>query len=80
MDQPTARRSFSATTLRRYRPIVLGTLAASFAAELARVLFWMTYGAPVAPMIDILIADLSRAPIVYVTLSARAGFHKVRMC
>lgn len=58
----------SATDLRRYRPIVLGTLAVLFAAGLARVLSWMIYGAPATPMIGIMVADLLLPPIFYVWL------------
>jgi hypothetical protein len=58
----------AATDLRRYRLIVVATLAVLFAAGLARIVSWALYGSPAPMIVGIAIADLLLPPIFYVWL------------
>jgi hypothetical protein len=55
----------SSTDLRRYQPIISGTLGVLFMAGIARVLAWVLHGAPSSIIIVILIADLLLPPLFY---------------
>ena len=57
------------TDLRRYRPVVLAALGVLFAAGLARILSWVLYGAPSAPIIGILCLDVFLPPLLYVWIA-----------
>jgi membrane associated rhomboid family serine protease len=57
------------TDMRRYKPMVIASLAVLFAAGIARAIAWMLHGAPSPAIIGILCADIILPPIFYLWMN-----------